>query len=179
MKFLCPLCKKQEAYISEYGLADSVICKCEGLQEVGRYTKGVFYPHQILVERNQPQPKLDVDETLLEFQARSRSNRLPSGREQFAVGQFSIHNLITDDEVKAAGDRFENALQSPLARKDYMAKGTIYIAENLADSSRDIIFFIDNQKRLQNFYLYRNGTPDPVDGDIVKNELRRLQKIIN
>lgn len=43
-KFLCPLCKKKTAYISDYGLGDCVICRCQGLKEVGRFVNNEYVP---------------------------------------------------------------------------------------------------------------------------------------
>lgn len=45
MKYKCPKCNQNTGYIAPYGLPDSVICKCEGLKEVGRIVNKKYIPH--------------------------------------------------------------------------------------------------------------------------------------
>lgn len=47
MKYKCPICLKMTAYKPEFGMADSIICKCNGLQEVGRIVNGYYLPNNI------------------------------------------------------------------------------------------------------------------------------------
>lgn len=44
MKYLCPLCNKNSAYLSP-GLDDSIICRCQGLKEVGRLVNDLYVPN--------------------------------------------------------------------------------------------------------------------------------------
>ena len=155
-KYLCPLCSKESAYISEYGLADSVICKCQGLKEVGRLVNGVYQPSFGQVNQA-PIPQL-VGQNL-------------SG--VFLVGDFAVAQLKTDAEVKQMGQKFKNALENDSARADYMKKGTLWVALHQKDDSRSIIFFIDNQKRLQNFYLARNASPSEEDRNLMVAALQK------
>lgn len=65
-KYYCGLCKKNTGYINQYGLADSVICKCQGLNEVGVVKNNQYIPHRFdknaIDEKKPIEPNYDLSE---------------------------------------------------------------------------------------------------------------------
>jgi hypothetical protein len=48
--FKCPICLKIDAYEPKYGVPGTVVCKCNGLTEVGLISKGVYSPYSFKTE---------------------------------------------------------------------------------------------------------------------------------
>lgn len=159
-KYLCPLCQNNVAYVSEYGLADSVICKCQGLKEVGRLNQGIYQPHNFSNSKAEP---TIVGLTLTDV---------------FVFGDFAFAKLKTEKEVEDAGHRFQNALSHDSMRKNYMQKGDIWVANHQLDKERSIIFLINKQKKLENFYLRANASPSPQDRAMVEQALKQKGLIV-
>ena len=148
------------AYISEYGMQDSVLCKCKGLNEVGRLIKGEYVPNV--------------------YEKKSSGGIIGKTLEDiFSAGDYAFAKIKTDLELGQMGHKFQNALQDPSQRTSYMSRGSVWVAIHQKDDERSIIFFIDNQKKLQNFYLKQNKTPDPKDKEFVINILKQKNLIDN
>lgn len=175
-KYLCPLCQKESAYVSEYGLADSVICKCKGLNEVGRLVNGIYQPMGVKTSSNDVVNKamdFHINQSLPRGQSNTQgmsANRVSRGLQ---VGDYIIQQLQTEAEILQAGQQFQNALSVPSQVQSYLSRGTIWVAEHQTDSEKSIIFFIDNSKQLQNFYLKRNASPDPKERQVVVEALQK------
>lgn len=179
-KYNCPICKKDSAYVSEYGLADSVICKCQGLEEVGRLVNGQYQPHN-LASKNSSAPSQSISHSLNTFQSQGRASRvLPGMSGQFVAGSFIVTKLTSDQEVARVGVEFHNALSNDSFRAKYMSEGSIWVARHQQDENRSIVFYIrDSNKALENFYLKRNAKPADSDRDTVVGELRKHGLISN
>jgi hypothetical protein len=184
----CPLCKNQSAYISEYGMQDSVICKCQGLNEVGRLVNGHYVPHNIQAKAPAPPPPPTAKTGVASNGQPYVHPTLPHGHgnkpatpqgQVIQTGSFLIYHLSLESEIEAAGYYFNNALQSPAPRQRYMQMGEIYYAEH-NDENRSLMFYVDKvTKEAVNFYGKDNGTPHLHDIDEVKLALRRQGLIKN
>lgn len=157
--YLCPLCNTKSAYVNEYGLPDSVICKCKGLNEVGRVKEGVYTPHNTLKN--------------------AEKNAIFGTNSLFVAGDFAFVKLKTDKEAEEMGIKFQNALTVSSQRTKYMSEGDIWVALNQKNDEKSIIFFIDNNRILKNFYLKKNMTPPKEDTELIKNALRQKRLIHN
>lgn len=190
-KYLCPLCKKESAYISEYGMADSVICKCQGLNEVGRLVNGKYVPNISASGNNHsvptPPPITNKSESI-SINPPYMNQSLPKGNSNKPVVQsqflnstdFHIYHLTVDSEVEAAGRYFNNALSSPAGRQRYMQMGNIYYAEHKTDENKSLMFYIDKQtNEAVNFYGKNNASPLLPEIDQVKDALRKQNLIKN
>lgn len=141
--YLCPLCSKQTAYIAQYGLPDSVICKCKGLNEVGRIVDGKYIPNY------------------------SPPNKITSSK--LESENFTYKQLLSLQEIMDMGRIFSNALRDPIPAQRYMDSGKIYVATHKKDATKNIIFLVNNNKKLENFYLAHNRTPEQQDrNEVVK-----------
>jgi hypothetical protein len=188
--YSCPLCLKQSAYVSEYGMQDSVICKCEGLNEVGRLVQGLYQPHALksakvksVLSNGQPIVPPKPQNPFIGPVAQN----LPQGQAQkgFTVSSiygiqtqnFMIYELALENEVEAAGKYFNNALQSKSSRDSYMKMGNIYYAEH-QDESRSLMFYVDKfTKEALNFYGRSNAHAQLSDINEIKAAMR-VQGII-
>lgn len=185
--YTCPLCSKQSAYISEYGMTDSVICKCQGLNEVGRLVNGTYIPHHSLPKNSEPIVK-GVASNGQPYVATANHPILPqgNGRPKFPqlnilVSQnFTVYLLAVESEIEAAGNYFNNALKDPAGRKHYMPLGDIYYAEHKSAEGRSLMFYVDKvTKEAVNFYAKNNVSGQLGDIDEIKDTLRKNNLIKN
>lgn len=189
----CPLCQKQSAYISEYGMQDSVICKCKGLNEVGRLVNGQYQPHKMNATPgvlSNGQPIVTKKDEFAPMTPRSIPPVLPQGQANrpgivaansiIQAGSFTIYHLAIESEVEAAGRYFQNALSSATGRQRFMAVGDIYYAEHATDETHSLMFYIEKTTGdAVNFYGKQNRSCEPTDVDQVKQALRKLNLIKN
>lgn len=179
-KYLCPLCQKESAYVSEYGLADSVICKCKGLNEVGRLVNGIYQPIKNNSSVDVVNKAMDMHiNTYVLPKGQSNTQGMSARFSNLQVGDYRIRQLTLESEIVQIGQKFQNALSVQSQVQNYLSKGTIWVAENTIDDEKSIVFFITHQKELQNFYLKRNASPDPKERQIVVEALRKNNYINN
>lgn len=190
----CPLCKKQSAYISEYGMQDSVICKCQGLNEVGLLVRGQYIPHDIPSKNPPPQPNsyvegrpivqtnifpIPVSPILPQGHGNNRTG-IHGTNPSIQAGVFTVYQLDLDNEVEAAGRYFNNALSSAAGRAQYMKMGIIFYAEHATDENCSLMFYVDKATReAKNFVGMKNVAIPANDENQIKVVLRQQNLISN
>lgn len=149
-KYKCPLCSENKAYRSK-AYPNMVVCKCQGLKEVGEIVDGSFLP-SIPLDSLETKPR----------------NYLTS------VNNFFIRKLKTIDDIKECGREFNNALQSDAYLRNLLPVNYIYIAEYDKDMThpKSILFAVKKSiLESHNYVLHNNVQPPMMIKRIIRDHL--------